>query len=167
MIDKATYFIYSLNGPVFDVAANLVSNQLFLVVAIAFLIVLSERRERNFVRISKILFMIFFAYILTEGLKNVFAVQRPCISDIQSKISCPSDFSFPSGHVLIAASLMFAYIKRKEFVVFWLFTILVAFARMYVGVHTLVDVAGSIALAPLIFHFSNVLWGWVFGIRAE
>ncbi len=163
MIDKATYFVYSLNNPVLDFVSTLMNSQAFLVIAIAFLIVLFERKERNFARISKILFIIFLAYILTEGLKSFFAAQRPCVSEIVSKIPCPADFGFPSGHVLIAASVMFAYIKRKEFIVFWLFTILIAFTRMYLGVHTLVDVAGSIALAPLIFHFSNVLWRWVFG----
>jgi len=163
MIDKATYFVYSLNNPILDFVSTLINSQAFLVIAIAFLIVLFERKERNFARISKILFIIFLAYILTEGLKSFFAVQRPCVSEIVSKIPCPGDFSFPSGHVLIAASVMFAYIKRKEFVVFWLFTVLIAFTRMYLGVHTLVDVAGSIAIAPLIFHFSNVLWRWAFG----
>ncbi|MGB9719799.1 MAG: phosphatase PAP2 family protein [Candidatus Anstonellales archaeon] len=163
MIDKVTYFVYMLNNPILDFISIMTNSQAFLVIAIASLIVLFERKERDFARISKILFIIFLAYILTEGLKNVFAVQRPCISEIESKIPCPSDFSFPSGHVLIAGSVMFAYIKRKGFIIFWLFTILVAFSRVYLGVHTLVDVAGSIALAPLIFHFSNILWGWVFG----
>lgn len=167
MIDKATYFVYSLNNPVLDFVSNLINSQAFLIIAIGFLIVLFERKERDFARISKILFIIFIAYILTDGLKNVFAVQRPCTSEIVSKIPCPADFSFPSGHVIIVTSVMFAYIMRKEFVVFWFFTVLVAFARIYLGVHTLVDVAGSIALAPLIFHFSNVLWRWMFGIKTE
>ncbi|MEM4335798.1 MAG: phosphatase PAP2 family protein [Candidatus Anstonellales archaeon] len=165
MIDKATYFVYSLNSPFLDGIATLINSQAFLIIAIAFLIVVFERKEKDFARISKILFIIFLAYILTEGLKNVFGVQRPCVSEIESKIPCPSDFSFPSGHVLITASVMFAYLNKREFIFFWLFTILVALTRMYLGVHTLVDVAGSIAMAPLIFHFSNILWGWVFGIK--
>jgi len=166
MIDRATYFVYSLNNPALDFISILLNNQAFLIITIASLIILFERKERDFARISKILFIIFLAYILTEGLKNVFALQRPCAYEIVSKIPCPPDFSFPSGHVLIAGSVMFAYIKRKEFIFFWLFTILVAFTRIYLGVHTLVDVAGSMAVAPFIFHFSNAIWGWVFGIKA-
>lgn len=170
MIDKVTYFFYSFNNPALFFIADLINSQTFLVMAIGLLIILFERKEKDLTRIgkriSKILFIILVAYILTEGLKNIFAVQRPCVSEIVSKIPCPSDFGFPSGHVLIIASVMFAYIKRREFIVFWIFTILVAFARMYLGVHTLVDVAGSIALAPLIFHFSNVMWGWIFGVKA-
>lgn len=171
MIDKATYFVYSFNNPALYLIADLMDSQAFLVIAIGLLIILFEGKEKDLTRIgkriSKILFIILIAYILTEGLKNVFAVQRPCVSEIVSKIPCPDDFSFPSGHVLIAASIMFAYIKKREFIVLWILTILVAFTRMYLGVHTIVDVAGSIALAPLIFHFSNVMWRWIFGVNTE
>jgi undecaprenyl-diphosphatase len=54
-----------------------------------------------------------------------------------------SDSSFPSGHATaVFASLAVLYKEFPKFVWFWLsFAILVAFSRIYLGVHYLTDVA--------------------------
>lgn len=56
-----------------------------------------------------------------------------------------ADNGFPSDHVLLASavSAVCSYFSRKLGLLLWLITALVAFARVYVGVHHATDVFGS------------------------
>jgi len=75
--------------------------------------------------------------------------QRPCVQfeDVISLVKPPDKYSFPSGHISIA--VMFSVIVGSLYPVFILFfilySLLVAFSRVYNGVHYPLDIfAGSI-----------------------
>ncbi len=100
--------------------------------------------------------MIFFVSGITvQGLKVTFRVERPFVLDpsltpVSSAIEAATGYSFPSGHTQGATSLYgyFAYTVKNKWlkVLFVLAFVAVAFSRMYLGVHTIFDVAVSMAV---------------------
>lgn len=107
-------------------------------------------------------FKIVLAILIAGGMallaKNLIMEPRPCIGG-DSLIQCPLDYSLPSGHAAIAFTLMIAFIGRKYFPFYWLFALLVAYTRFYLGVHTFEDLAAALVLAPIAYQFSDLIWG--------
>ena len=93
------------------------------------------------------------ASIINEGIiKNIFKRERPFIDSdiINPLISAPTSYSFPSGHSMtsfLAAYLLAYYFPQYKVAVFIL-AALIAFSRIYIGVH----------------YFSDVLVGSILGI---
>lgn len=95
-------------------------------------------------------------------LKSVFRVPRPWVSDpdftvVEGAKGAAGGYSFPSGHTQTACTVFGTsaiYVKKKNFTVFCIIMIaLVGFSRMYLGVHTPLDVAVSLALSAVMISF--------------
>lgn len=96
----------------------------------------------------------FLGGLLTQGLKITFQIPRPWVLDpnfkpVGTAIEAATGFSFPSGHTASAGSLFFplAFSVRER----WRWSLaaipfIVAFSRMYLGVHTLLDVGCALAI---------------------
>ncbi len=59
-----------------------------------------------------------------------------------------ADNGFPSDHVLLTgaiAAVIFFYNKKLS-IVLWILAILIGLARVYAGVHHLIDIAGSVVI---------------------
>lgn len=87
-----------------------------------------------------------FAILLALLFKPFLAEDRPCAVS-PGKIDCPSDFALPSFHALLSFALAIASLGRKSFPIYLLFALFVSFTRIYLGVHTIPDVAAGLALA--------------------
>jgi len=111
---------------------------------------------------------IILALLIAGGMallaKSLIMQPRPCIGG-DSLIQCPLDYSLPSGHAAIAFTLMIAFIGRKYFPFYWLFALLVAYTRFYLGVHTFEDLAAALVLAPIAYQLADIAWGAVFERR--
>jgi undecaprenyl-diphosphatase len=93
------------------------------------------------------------AYVCSEILKSGFTEDRPCraVTDAAPALTvCPpqGDWSFPSNHATIAgaAAVSLALVRRA---LLWLtapLALLMAFSRVFVGVHYPHDVAAGLAL---------------------
>lgn len=97
----------------------------------------------------------FVGTLLNQFLKLLFRVPRPWVKDpnftiVESARAEATGYSFPSGHTQNAAATLgcTAMTMRKKALktLFWVLYALVAFSRMYLGVHTPMDVGVSMVL---------------------
>ncbi|TMR24085.1 phosphatase PAP2 family protein [Nonomuraea turkmeniaca] len=98
-----------------------------------------------------------FAYVVSEIIKIFVREDRPCRGGIATIADCPpaDDWSFPSNHTVIAAGAAATLVlvwRALAWVVFPLAAVM-AFSRVFVGVHYPHDVAAGfligLTLAPL------------------
>ncbi|KES03692.1 membrane protein [Streptomyces toyocaensis] len=97
------------------------------------------------------------AYVCSEALKSLVTEERPCravAGAAPSLAECPphGDWSFPSNHATIAgASALTLVLVRRALV--WLtvpLALLMAFSRVFVGVHYPHDVAAGLLLGTVV-----------------
>ncbi len=106
-----------------------------------------------------------FGTIFNQFLKAVFLVPRPWVLDasiepVPSAFESATGYSFPSGHTQSAATLFGGIAvwlkKRAVTVVCVILVLLTGFSRMYLGVHTPLDVGVSLvtgALTVMVFAY--------------
>jgi len=115
-------------------------------------------------KIAYVIGVSFFLSSLTvQGMKICFRIDRPWVIDptfepVPGAIEYATGYSFPSGHTQNATALygsLGACVKQKYLKIL-LFAIpaLVAFSRMYLGVHTLQDVVVSLVITFLLIWIS-------------
>ncbi len=90
------------------------------------------------------------AYALGLLAGFIYYDPRPFVSEhIIPLIRHAADNGFPSDHTLLAATLasVGTYWNKRIGLILWIFTILIAMARVYAGVHHAIDVLASMAIA--------------------
>jgi len=110
-------------------------------------------------RIMFIIASLAIALFLGYSLKLLIAQDRPCVN-MPGKIECPQDFSTPSLHSLVAFTLAVAALGNRSFAVYLAYAVFIAFSRVYLGVHTITDVASGLALAFFACVLAEILWKW-------
>lgn len=99
---------------------------------------------------------IMMGFIVTNLiLKNVIARPRPfdVTSAVIPLITKPADFSFPSGHTCASFSAALVYYRmlpKKYGISALLLASMIAFSRLYLGVHYPSDITGGIAIAFIV-----------------
>ena len=126
---------------------------IFMVVAMAFFWCIDKKTG------YLLLYVSFLGNIINTFLKLIFLVPRPWVLDknftiVESARAEATGYSFPSGHTQNSAGMFLGIARsRKEVwirIVCIALTLLVAFSRMYLGVHTPADVLVSIGVALLL-----------------
>ena len=154
--DRAIFhFINStLSNPLFDMAMPLVtrlgSGEFIFIMAI-FIVLLSAPQKR----LSGILLLagLTACYFAAGFIKDSVALPRPFISmsDVRLLIAGQSGFSFPSAHacnVFMAAAILTRFFNKDW--LWYLLATLVAFSRVYIGVHYPSDVLVGALLGMMI-----------------
>lgn len=112
----------------------------------------------------------FASTIINQFLKLWFRIPRPWVLDpnftiLEQAREAATGYSFPSGHTQMAVGtfgcLAVTTKKKPVAITCIILAVLVAFSRMYIGVHTPVDVLTSVAIACLlIVMLRPVATGW-------
>lgn len=154
MYDLITRFINGLNDPLLTGLAQLIDNDFFYG---GMLIGLLLGLERDNDKRGKVILALVMALLVSLALKEAFHTNRPC-DELLAKIPCPDGYAFPSIHTILAFTLAAAFLYRPNYGVYLLFALMVAASRIYLGVHTLEDVAASLALAVIVYVFADRVW---------
>ena len=148
------YFLSSLRNPVCDVLFSAVTYLGHEALFIALFLFLFWCRNRNLAYYTLLTCMI--GLVLNLVLKITFRIPRPWVLDpafsiVESARAAASGYSFPSGHTQCAVTAFGALLlwcKDKRIRLAALFPIfLVPISRMYLGVHTPLDVSVAFVLS--------------------
>jgi undecaprenyl-diphosphatase len=110
---------------------------------------------------------VFLAEWVEDVLKNAVARERPCtaIEGIRLIAGCPKSYSLPSGHAIssFAFAIPLFYLTRAYLTVLWRIyplglASLIAFSRLYLGVHYPTDVLAGAVLGAGIGILLSILW---------
>ncbi len=97
------------------------------------------------------------ALLLGVSFKLFLQEERPCV-ETPGKIPCPLDFSLPSLHSLLTFTIAIVAIGNRSFAFYLIYALFTAFSRVYLGVHTITEVAAGLALAFLACVLCEMLW---------
>lgn len=151
------YWLESIRTPVLDAIMSTVTHvgeeTFFLVIAL--LIFWCIDKKRGYI----LLLIGFMGIIVNQLLKLTFRIPRPWVRDpsftvVESAVEEASGYSFPSGHTqntvdtfgCIARGTRRAWLRTVCIVII----VMVALSRMYLGVHTPLDVGVSLAIGALL-----------------
>jgi membrane-associated phospholipid phosphatase len=134
-----------LNDPV---AGALFFAVLVIVLSFAF----KEQKKLPF-----ILTAILVALLLGLSFKSFLQEPRPCVS-IPGKVICPLDFALPSIHTLLVFTLVILAVGNRSFAIYLVFALFTAFSRVYLGVHTISEVAAGLAMAFFACVLNEIIW---------
>lgn len=135
-------------------------------IALSLLLVILKPTRR--IGITALMALAIGALITNVALKNLVARIRPyeVVGGLTLLIERQSDFSFPSGHTcasFAAAGVYWRMMPKKYSVPLLILAVLIAFSRLYVGVHYPSDV-----LAGMLIGLSAAWAAWhIQNIQAE
>lgn len=148
------YLLEKIRNPFFDLLFSLITHigeeTVFLAVSIIFFWCISKR-EGYYILITG-----FVGTVLNQMLKLMFRIPRPWVKDpsftiVESARAEATGYSFPSGHTQNIAGTFGGIArfssKRGVRIASVAVLVLVAFSRMYLGVHTPLDVIVSLVIA--------------------
>ena len=148
------YFLESIRNPIFDwifaTVTHIGEETFFLAFAIIFFWCVNKR-EGYFILITGLV-----GTVVNQVAKLIFRIPRPWVLDpefniIESARAEATGYSFPSGHTQNVAGTFGAIAayepRRWKTAVCVIIIALVGFSRMYLGVHTPLDVVVSLLVA--------------------
>ena len=102
------------------------------------------------------------AILISQCISHVYYHPRPFVMEVgRTLIYHAPNGSFPSDHMLIFSSIAFSYLfsaQRKLGVFLLIVAWLVAWSRVYLGVHFPLDMLGAFLLAFALNFFGLKLW---------
>ena len=156
------YLLEEIRNPVLDFIFSLVTlcGEETVFMAIGMIVFWCVNKQKGYYLLS----VGFVGTVINQFLKITFRIPRPWVKDpsftiVESAREAASGYSFPSGHtqtsVGLFGGLALKFKSRALRIVSIALCVLVPLSRMYLGVHTPLDVGVSIVIAlVLIFGLS-------------
>ncbi|MBE6620689.1 MAG: phosphatase PAP2 family protein [Ruminococcaceae bacterium] len=151
------YFLESIRNPILDAIMSVVTmlgeETIFLGIALLIFWCLNKKRGYIFLLIG------FVGITINQILKLTFRIPRPWVKDpnftvVESAVEEATGYSFPSGHTQNVADTFgcVAYSAKRTWVriASVILILLVGFSRMYLGVHTPLDVVVSLIVGAVL-----------------
>lgn len=151
------YFFESIRNPVLDAVMQLITflggEVAFMIFAIAMFWCVDKRRGYLVLSVGLV------GTVINQVLKLIFRIPRPWVLDpeftiVEGARAGATGYSFPSGHTQNAVgtygSIAATTSRRAVRIVGICLALLVPLSRMYLGVHTPLDVGVSFAIALLL-----------------
>ncbi|XRP96646.1 phosphatase PAP2 family protein [Methanocaldococcus sp. 16A] len=143
------YLINSHYNSILDTIMPIISKTVYPLIAITILIILIKNRKFGI----KLIFVLFLAAVIAFSLKYLINEPRPYLVLENVHLLCYEGYepSFPSGHTTLAFTLAttLLHLSRKIGLLFLIWAILVAYSRVYVGVHYPFDIFAGIIIGIL------------------
>ena len=150
-------FLEGIRNPFLDGFFSIVTRfgeeTLFIIIGILFLWCINKKQGYY------LFFVGFSGLLINQFLKFTFRVPRPWVKEpslsvVESAREMAYGYSFPSGHTQISVGLyggMARIFKNKALrYISVILVVLIPFSRMYLGVHTPLDVITSVVIALLL-----------------
>ncbi|MBU3145723.1 phosphatase PAP2 family protein [Clostridium sp. CF012] len=155
-------FIQSIKSPFLDIFFQIVTmtGEEYFYIIVAAIIFWCVNKKFGY----KLGFALLTGTIVNTALKDLVDAARPIgVSGIRSlRVQTATGQSFPSGHTQGAATFWFSWIVqiRKRWIYIFGSTaiLLVAYSRMYLGVHYPIDVIGGIVIGVVWVFISNYIF---------
>ncbi len=169
-LDKSLFYFLNrgIANPVFDVIMPFVTSdfnlRVFLVLVWLGLLILGGRTGR-IVAILLIPAIAIGDQLSSHIIKPLVGRIRPCheLESVRLLVSCGSGLSFPSSHAVnsfTVATLLSKFYKRYLVYLFSL-AFLIAFSRVYVGVHYPGDIVAGMLLGFVVGLLVFYLWVYI------
>lgn len=128
-----------------------------IIVAAVLILVFGKRQDR--MGLLLLVLVVATSDFTCNILKHLFMRLRPCsaLEGVRLLVGCGGAYSMPSGHAtnIFAAMVFLALRYRKGVPFFLIFAVMVAYSRVYVGVHYPSDiVAGALLGTAIAFFYS-------------
>jgi len=137
---KIISFIVKIRNVFLNEVMIIVSSLIFMAIVFALYCYLLRKKKEN---VLDLFFLVMIAYILANILKLIFMRERPL-----DGLLVDEDYSFPSAHTSVIFSMFFLMLKEfpKKYFLFLVIAVVIAFSRLYLGMHYLADVIGGVLL---------------------
>ena len=138
---------------------TLITNEYFLYILLAIVLIYMFKKNDQTRKLAKETIIAFLiCTVLFIVLKLIFQRPRPfdAFNELVPLVDKPTDYAFPSGHTasaFICAFMVYDGLPKKYSILVILLAILVAFSRLYVGVHYPTDILAGIVLAYVVYKF--------------
>ncbi|MFA5381583.1 MAG: phosphatase PAP2 family protein [Candidatus Micrarchaeia archaeon] len=108
-------------------------------------------------KLKKVILATFIGVLFVIAAKEIITEDRICIIE-QSKIACPDSYAFPSGHSTMVLIFAIILLGEPSFFIFLLFALFIMYSRLYLGVHTPLDILGAIPFAFVSCALSDLIF---------
>ncbi len=118
-----------------------------VILAAIYFFLQARNKQKSIIALSTIFLPL--AYIIAQVIAFFYFNPRPfVVGNFTPLIPHAPDNGFPSDHMLLTsatASILFVY-NKKVGIVAWIIAIIVGVSRVYVGIHHLADIVGSVII---------------------